>query len=72
MKDATDKPTVMDKIAQEWAGLDLGVQIALSWLSVVLLGVIVLGVIFPLFGLIMLGIVVVVGTIAAVGYLLDY
>lgn len=72
MKDTTDKPTTMDQIAEAWAETDLGAKIAFSWLALVFVGLVVVGIIFPIAGLIMLGIVVLVGTIFAIGYLLEY
>jgi hypothetical protein len=72
MKDTTDKPTTMDQIAEAWAETDLGVKIAFSWLALVFLGLVVVGILFPIAGLIMLGILALVGTCVAVGYLIDY
>lgn len=72
MKDEFKGPSLMDEIAEAWSDTDLGVKLAFIWLSLVLIGLVVVGIIFPIAGLIMLGVAVVVGTIAALVYLFEY
>ncbi len=66
-----NKPTVMDEIAEAWSEIEIGAKIALCWLGIVLISLIGVGIIFPIAGLIMLGVVVFLGTLFAIGYLLD-
>lgn len=66
-----NKPTMMDKFAEFWDDLETGMKIALGWLFLIFVGIVTLGIIFPIFGLIMVGIVIVLGTLAAIGYILD-
>jgi hypothetical protein len=72
MKETTNKKPISKEIAEAWADTELGAKIALTWLGIVFIVLIVVGIIFPIAGLIMLGIVVVLGTIGAISYLLDF
>lgn len=66
-----NKPTVMDEIAEWWDFLDFGEKVSYVWLAIFAVGVVTLGILFPIFGLIALGIGVVIGTIAAIVHIIE-
>jgi hypothetical protein len=72
MKDTTDKTPIMDEIKEAWDDLDFGAKFSICWILMLVVGLIILGIIFPVVGFVLLGVVGILITIGAIGYLLDY
>jgi hypothetical protein len=65
MKDSTNKNPIIEDIEDWWEFLDTSEKVSVIWLAVVALIVLVLGIMFPIFGIIALGSASIVGTFAA-------
>jgi len=66
-----DKRTAMDKFAEWWGFLDTGEKVAYIWLAIVAVIVVTLGILFPIFGIVILVLGVGIGTIAAVVHIIE-
>ncbi len=64
-----NKPTVMDEIAEWWDFLDLGEKVAVAWLALFAVIVVTLGILFPVFGIILFCIAALIGTVVALVHL---
>jgi hypothetical protein len=67
MKDTTDNQP--NAFAEWWDDLEPGEKFSTVWLSLVFIGLVIVGITFPVAGLIMLGLVVVMVTIGVLVYL---
>jgi uncharacterized membrane protein len=69
MKDETNKTTVMDEIAEWWEYLDLSEKVAVLWLAAFAVALVTLGIMFPIFGIILFGVVSIIGAIVSLLHL---
>lgn len=71
MKDTTKEPTVIDEIAEAWKDAPLGVKFSICWLALLAIGLITVGIIFPMVGLGLLIIAAILITVGVFIYLDD-
>lgn len=69
MKESTKQSPIIEAIVDWWDYLDTGERVAIVWLSLVALAVIALGITFPIFGIVILLLAGLVGTIVAIVHL---
>lgn len=71
MKESTKRSPIIEEIIDWWEYLDTGERVAVVWLSLVALVLVVLGIIFPVFGLVALFVAGLIGTIVAIVHLIN-
>lgn len=65
-----DKPTMIDEIAEWWDYLDLSEKVSVVWLCFFAVAMVTLGILFPIFGIILFIVASVIGTVVALVHLL--
>lgn len=72
MKESTNnRNTIIEDITEWWEFLDTSEKVAVVWLTIVGAILITLGAIFPIFGIILFGLCVFIGTIVSILHLIS-